>query len=258
MSVAIISAVWEFPVKPAARKLVLVALADHADVDGNCFPSSGRLSERCGMSARSVQRHIDELCEDGYMSKIERRRRPDGTLGTWLYKVHTTPVSPSESHTTSVAEPHDICGSHHTTSVAEPHDTSVAAEPSLNHHDEPSLNRHPQISAQPTPAASSDVDVFDDMFEAFWDAYPRKVGKPSAKRTLRTALKDAEPQQIGDGLRAWVGYWQRSNTEPRFIPHPATWLNQQRFNDPPPASAVPESAAERVARINQLRNKGTI
>jgi hypothetical protein len=37
-----------------------------------------------------------------------------------------------------------------------------------------------------------------------------------------------------DWLERWKEYWDYSETEPRFIPHPATWLNQERYKDEPP------------------------
>ena len=81
----------------------------------------------------------------------------------------------------------------------------------------------------PTGGESQD----DENFTAFWAAYPRKVDKDRARRAWRK-LK-ADPRLTGEilaGLRAWVAseQWQ----DERYIPHPATWLNNRRWEVRPP------------------------
>lgn len=74
-----------------------------------------------------------------------------------------------------------------------------------------------------------------DAFERFWSVYPRKVGKQSAKRAfervkvpLETLVTAVERQKCSD-------QWTQNNGQ--FIPHPATWLNQGRWDDELPESA---------------------
>jgi hypothetical protein len=71
-------------------------------------------------------------------------------------------------------------------------------------------------------------------FAEFWDACPRKVGKDAARRSYAKALKRATPEQLRDRMTAAAVFWRRSRTEDRYIPHPATWLNQGRYEDPEP------------------------
>ena len=66
-------------------------------------------------------------------------------------------------------------------------------------------------------------------FERFWNEYPKKVGKKAAwkafqriKEPLETLLTAIERQKCGD-------QWSRENG--RYIPNPATWLNQGRWED---------------------------
>jgi hypothetical protein len=89
-------------------------------------------------------------------------------------------------------------------------------------------------------ALVSDEPSADDLFDLFWASYPRKVDKPGSKRAFAKALKSATVPEISDGLRAWKAHW----TDPEFIPHPKTWLNQQRWNDRPPE---PKQAAPKAA-----------
>lgn len=79
-------------------------------------------------------------------------------------------------------------------------------------------------------AASAAPPLFDD----FWLAYPKKVGKPEAMK----AFAKLEPEQtlLDEMLHALS--WQRESDGWRkdggqFIPNPATWLNQARWTDEP-------------------------
>lgn len=74
-------------------------------------------------------------------------------------------------------------------------------------------------------------------FEEFYAAYPRKVGKPAAAEKYRQARKrGATHAEIMIGLNAAITNWELKRTELQYVPHPATWLNHQRWKDhePPP------------------------
>jgi hypothetical protein len=84
----------------------------------------------------------------------------------------------------------------------------------------------------------------DELFELFWASYPRKVGKPGAKKAFLKAIKRASVAEIGAGLKAWKASW----TDPDFIPHPQTWLNRDGWNDqlPAPKAAPMPKAADTI------------
>jgi len=78
-------------------------------------------------------------------------------------------------------------------------------------------------------------------FAEFYLAYPRKVGRPSAAKAFAKATKrGATLETIMEGLRRY-----RFNSDPEFRPHPATWLNDDRWKveAPPPR----QTAQERMA-----------
>ena len=67
--------VWKLSLQ-APRKMVLLALADNANDEGtDCWPSVGKLVEKCSMSERAVQGHLAALQEDGYIKRHERLGR---------------------------------------------------------------------------------------------------------------------------------------------------------------------------------------
>ncbi len=68
-----------------------------------------------------------------------------------------------------------------------------------------------------------------DDFELFWASYPKKVGKQAAKKAfdkvkvpVKSLLDAIEQQKRG-------AQWSRDNGQ--YIPNPATWLNQGRWED---------------------------
>src|SRR5215472_6979118 len=82
----------------------------------------------------------------------------------------------------------------------------------------------------PTPATLA-------AFEAFYAAYPRHVAKQKAFDAWLKLNADAELiSVIMDAVEQYAEEVQ--NTEPRFILHPATWLNGRRWEDEPVRSAA--------------------
>lgn len=70
----------------------------------------------------------------------------------------------------------------------------------------------------------------DLHFETFWKAYPRKVKKVHARQKWITKKCDPLIEQIMANLQARLaGEWRYTDIE--FIPHPTTYLNQQRWED---------------------------
>jgi hypothetical protein len=67
-------------------------------------------------------------------------------------------------------------------------------------------------------------------FEAFYFMYPRKIGKRAAEKSWNRLTKD-EQQEALAALPNHLAYWKFKQTEKDYICHPATWLNQGRWED---------------------------
>ena len=70
-----------------------------------------------------------------------------------------------------------------------------------------------------------------NVFEYFWNAYPKKIGK---KEALRAWEKAKDKPLLDDILQAierakQSEQWMKDNGQ--FIPNPSTWLNQGRWDD---------------------------
>lgn len=73
-------------------------------------------------------------------------------------------------------------------------------------------------------------------FAEFWSAYPKKVGKPAAIRAFRSAkINGHMPQVLADiQTKAGTEAWTKAGGQ--FVPNPATYLNQRRWEDEKPHS----------------------
>jgi len=87
----------------------------------------------------------------------------------------------------------------------------------------------------------------DAAFDAFYDAYPKRMGRADALRAWGKAVKRADADKIIAAVRAYPFDLSR----PKFIPLPATWLNGCRWEDDPEAVAAanqpPRTASGRLA-----------
>lgn len=75
-----------------------------------------------------------------------------------------------------------------------------------------------------------------EEFEAFWAAYPKRVGNPkdaARKQWMRIARANLLPP-LSDMIvaaKAYGSHLKRENCKPEFTAHARTWLFQMRFND---------------------------
>lgn len=74
MSIALMNAAWSTDL-PLSAKFLLVALADQANDQGECYPSIALLRKRCSMGERTVQDQIDVLVRMGYLLRSLRNGR---------------------------------------------------------------------------------------------------------------------------------------------------------------------------------------
>ena len=86
---------------PHAEKIVLLALAEHADDRNECFPSMATLAEECGMSRRNVLRVVERLAENKLI--FVRKRVTAHGKSSHDYTLNTAVIRPktpcdSQSH----------------------------------------------------------------------------------------------------------------------------------------------------------------
>lgn len=96
----------------------------------------------------------------------------------------------------------------------------------------------------------------EDIFESFWQIYPRKIAKGAARTAFEKACKKESAETI---LQVATFYANKPDLpDLQFIPHPSTWLNQERWNDDLNASGVSNAtqlASDILTRGKALQQK---
>jgi hypothetical protein len=70
---------------------------------------------------------------------------------------------------------------------------------------------------------------------------PKKVGKGQARRSFKQALKKTDLSTLTSAMDRYAKSVEGS--DPKFVAHPATWLNGERWDDEPDipqADVMPE------------------
>lgn len=95
--------------------------------------------------------------------------------------------------------------------------------------------------------------ALQENFDLFWALYPRKESKPEAQRAFAKIDPDVRLlQDMLDSIEKWKqsSQWQ----ERQYIPYPATWLHNRKWEDEPPASTPPAPKPSPAASEYKQRN----
>ena len=160
MSLAQMALAWKAQCG-ASAKLVLLALADHADDNGQCWPGLTGVRAKCGLSESTLHRAIAELAKAGLVM-ITPQKRADGTQSTNLYTLQIDRVGVSNRQGEGVI----------LTPQGAASDTLTPPKmtPLLNPHLEPSLpsetEKSPTVgrdAASPPRTQATEKLPFDDL-----------------------------------------------------------------------------------------------
>lgn len=90
------SGVFEMQGISPTEKLILLALADHADDAGRCYPSIDRLASRTCLSERALQVNIKALTAKGFIVIEQGGGR--GRANVYRVDINPAPETPFEKH----------------------------------------------------------------------------------------------------------------------------------------------------------------
>jgi len=113
------------------------------------------------------------------------------------------------------------------------------------------------LTAEKKPAAPSGAEL---LFDEFWATYPRKAGKDAARKAFAKRKPSLELlNQMIQAIRdqAKTDAWRKDGGQ--YIPHPATWLNEGRWQDETTVDLSVQAgidAAEATRREREARDKG--
>lgn len=216
---------------PRAALAVFMAILDRLNNEsGDAWPSLSRIAADTGISRRSVVSSVAALVDLGYLE----RQSGDRKIAN-VYRLAREASFPREAHCPREA---DFPGGREISGI------EVGKPASL----QPTHKTYPIEPTHPTRERALSVDA---LFAEFWTAYPRKEAKGAARKAFAKRKPD---RALLDRMLAAIGAQQEGDQWQRgFIPHPATWLNQERWLDEligpiGPTHLTGESLADRAAR----------
>lgn len=84
----------------------------------------------------------------------------------------------------------------------------------------------------------------DPMFEMFWDAFDFKIAKGSARIAFRKACKKEYAHNIIMAAKQYAA--SRDPKKRDYWPHPATWLNGERWLEQQPKEEVQKRTEDAI------------
>ena len=173
----------------SGQKMVLLALCDNANDQGECYPSIPMLADKCSMGERTVQQHIADLESAGIVKREMRTGR------STLYRIDPRKIcTPAES-----APPQNL---HHTPAESAPPPPQIShptpadfapitiKEPSV----EPSVNQKKRAKK---PRSGLGIDVLvamgvEKQVAEDWLAIRKEKRLPLTQTALEETVAEVE------------------------------------------------------------------
>lgn len=178
----------------------------HTNTRNESWPSLETIRDMTGFSERSILPARRSLVEGGWLQRVSKGQPRNGTR---FASPHFRVLIPSERK----KAPHGKKG-------------RFRAANTSGFRTAKTSDRRRETEGEKREGDAASLSAFD----SFWQAYPKKVGKPSATRAWKK-VKKGEIEQIMQGLGRWKlsDQWQ----DAQYIPHPSTFLNDRRWQDEP-------------------------
>lgn len=240
------------------NRLVLVSLADRYNDDTRvCWPSVGTIARDLGISVPTVRKALGQLEELGlirrasphWVQHIPANVRPIVWTLDLSKKKPVEAVNPKDMNGTSDA----LSGKHGFTSHENDRNTGLPQADNKGlyqadnrglpqgrnmglHKTKENPNENPKVNPKTNahPAGEREPDPIDNEFEEWWRHAPRKVAKKKARGLYERARKSGVPAGVLlSALERDKASWAQEGRALAHIPHPSTWLGQERWADEP-------------------------
>jgi len=190
------------------------------------------IAQRSTDGETAVRTALKELQSAGY-ARLERRKSDDGKIAEWVWHVADKPAflpKKPDSENPHVEKPE----------VEKPH----VENRRLSKKD---YSKKDYSKKDNTSSTDPKSEPLTERYKRIYDAYPRKVGRAAALRAIVKACHYNDPATIEAAAQKFGALWEGVPIDRMtYVPHPATWFNQERFLDDPATwpSPKPEDRAE--------------
>jgi len=215
--------VWEKSRQAGSHLLMLLAIADFSDDDGNAYPAVQTLAQKCRMKPRNANVIMAALRASGELEV----RQNEGPRGTNLYRI-VLDGKPLQ----------EITGVQRNAGVQRlaPSPAKACSKPLQGLTDEPSVNHQEPSSSREAkkPHRSKSVDSVPECFDEFWIAYDKKVGRANSIKEWKLIKPDAALSQLI--VTAAKSY--SSAREQKYRKDPERWLKGRMWEDEAPSAGA--------------------
>ena len=203
---------------------VLIALFSFRGKNTNTvWPSREAIAKRTGMHIVNISKATSALVEFGWLTKNGNGGCSKATRYTITVPEHL--IEEFESETVAQQATGRVA-QQATGRVAQQATGRVAQQATGIE-----LTNELTTEQKRKPRASL-ADDGGEHFKTFWTAYPKKAGKDAAKKAFAKRKFDEQAfEKVMAALNEQKASEQWVKDAGQFIPHPATWLNQGRFDD---------------------------
>ena len=186
---------------------------------------------------------VNHRCEEEILKANDKKNKASASAeARWRNAREKDSALPSESGRNANA-PEDICERIET--------------PCEGNAPNPNPNPNPKVNLKTLLSDTSDVAA---KFDRFWSAYPKKQAKPNALKAWRSAKPDLDTVLASLERFKASEDWRKDGG--RYIPMPATWLNQRRWEDeaarPVRLTVVPKYRMNHLGFVEEYSEIGGI
>lgn len=198
---------------------LIVNCDDFGRFDGRTAVIKNRLFPlKDNLTIKSVETAINKLASAGLVALYVFEGKPYLYLPTW--NEHQT----IRAKRSKYPEPENIC-------------KQMISDASKCSRNPIQSNPNPIQSETESESESNTRKALESAFDAFWAVYPKKTGKEAARKAFKKIPKSAHSLLV-PAVEAQKKSRQWMEENGRFIPNPATWLNQGRWEDEVQTSGV--------------------
>lgn len=246
-----------------ATKVLLIALANYTNEDGEAYPSIARLARETDQSQASVKRNLALLVERGFITKSARGDTESGGRLTNRYTLagvtaRSAPGGLGLAEEGVRAHPEGGFSQDHAQPRPEPKEPKEPEErladlvgvgdvlPLVDGTAAP-------VGASVPPAKPKDPHLTDPEFLRFWAAYPRRnqMSKSKAWAAWKAHVicrGGPGPDRVVASAARFAAQVARERTDLKYVAHPSSWLNARPWETEDEQDGGPVvSAAQRRA-----------
>jgi hypothetical protein len=222
---------------PLAIKVALALCRFINRQSRKAWPSQGTLARLVHASRTGTQNSLYQLAKRGHLeTKVNRGR---GRSNTYRPALHNIEQPQENAHSTGHFNSENANASWQ--GVPTPVGTRVPAPVGTNYLKGELFEEPSEIS--PPAAAGEEAEA---AFEEWYRHFPKHVAKGAARKAYRRARRrGASAEELKLGAMRYAA--SVTGHDPKFIKHPATWLNGECWLDEPAKQSAPTDARPATA-----------